>query len=140
MNEYFDECIKLANKAARKKEVPVGAVVVINNKIIGRGYNKRKKNHLVDGHAEIVAIKQASKRMKDWRLQDCDLYVTLKPCSMCESIIKEARIKNVFYLIEKSSGKKEYNKTQFTEVINNENYKSEYKELLTKFFNENCNR
>ena len=108
--KYLKILIKLAKRAAEKDEVPVSAIIVKSDKIISKAFNKREKNHNVLDHAEIIAIKQASKKLKDWRLFDCDLYVTLKPCSICENIIKQSRIKHVYYLIDKPETKKEYNK------------------------------
>ena len=78
-----------------------------------------------------MAIRKAEKKLKDWRLFDCDLYVTLKPCSMCETIIKQARIKNVYYLLEKLNSKKEYNKTNFIKISENEQM---YHNILQDFF------
>ena len=86
-----------AKKARDIDEVPVGAVVVYNNKIIARGHNTREKDQSVLGHAEINAIKKASKKIGSWRLEDCDIYVTLEPCSMCSGAIIQSRIKNLYY-------------------------------------------
>ena len=86
-----------AKKAYLIAEVPVGAVIVYNNKIIARGHNTRETNQSVLGHAEINAIKKASKKIGSWRLEDCDMYVTLEPCSMCSGAIIQSRIKNLYY-------------------------------------------
>ena len=94
-----------ASKAAKKKEVPIGAVIVKNNKIISSGFNKRecKKNALY--HAEIIAIEKACKRLKSWRLSGCELYVTLEPCPMCMGAIINSRIsKVVFGAYDKKAG------------------------------------
>ena len=104
-----------------------------NDKIISKAFNKREKNHNVLDHAEIIAIKQASKKLKDWRLFDCDLYVTLKPCSICENIIKQSRIKHVYYLIDKPETKKEYNKTKLNKM-NYCTYEQMYDNILKNFF------
>ena len=114
--KYFHILLKLSAKAAKRKEVPVSALIVKNSKIIAKAYNTRVTKKNVFNHAEMLAIKKASKKLKDWRLSDCDLYVTLKPCSICESAIKQARLKNVYYLIDKPVNKKEYNKTNFTKA------------------------
>ena len=106
--KYFDLLITLARKAAKHNEVPISAIIVKNDKLIAKAYNKRVKKHDVLNHAEVMVIKKASKKLKDWRLFDCELYVTLKPCSICEAIIKQSRIKNVYYLLEKPEIKKEY--------------------------------
>ena len=131
--KYFKLLIKLAEKAVKHNEVPISAIIVENDKIIAKAYNKRIKNHNVLDHAEIIAIKKASKKLKDWRLFNCDLYVTLKPCNMCENIIKQSRIKNVYYLIEKPENKKEYNKTSFIKT-NICTYEQMYECILHNFF------
>ena len=93
--KYMKAAMKQAKKAAAIEEVPIGCVIVYENKIIGRGYNKRnlKKNTLA--HAEIIAMNKASKVIGDWRLEDCTMYVTLEPCPMCAGAIVQARIPNV---------------------------------------------
>ena len=95
--DYMLEAIALAKKAARLGEVPVGAVVVKNGEIIGRGYNTRETENSILGHAEINAINEATKTLGDWRLDGCDLYVTLEPCPMCAGAIINARIGRVFF-------------------------------------------
>ena len=110
MQDYFKICVNLAKIAAKKGEVPIGAIIVYNNKIIAKSYNLREKKHDIMAHAEILAIKKASKRLKRWNLSDCDMYITLKPCSMCVSVIKQARLRNIFYLYDKLDYKKEYDK------------------------------
>ena len=93
--KYMKAAMKQAKKAAAIEEVPIGCVIVYENKIIGRGYNKRnlKKNTLA--HAEIIAMNKASKVIGDWRLEDCTMYVTLEPCPMCAGAIVQARIPKV---------------------------------------------
>lgn len=93
--KYMKEAIKQAKKAWKLTEVPIGCVIVHNDKIIGRGYNRRNTDKTTLGHAEITAIKRASKIMGDWRLEDCTLYVTLEPCQMCAGAIVQARIPRV---------------------------------------------
>lgn len=92
---YMGEAIKQAKRAYRREETPIGCVIVYQDKIIARGYNKRniKKNTLA--HAEILAINKASKVLGDWRLEDCTMYVTLEPCPMCAGAIVQARIPRV---------------------------------------------
>ena len=92
---YMGEAIKQAKRAYRREETPIGCVIVYQDKIIARGYNKRnwKKNTLA--HAEILAINKASKELGDWRLEDCTMYVTLEPCPMCAGAIVQARIPRV---------------------------------------------
>lgn len=92
---YMKEALKQARKAYKIKEVPIGCVIVYEDKIIARGYNKRniKKNTLA--HAEILAINKASRILGDWRLEDCTMYITLEPCQMCAGAIVQARVKRV---------------------------------------------
>ena len=87
----------LGCKAGSKGEVPIGAVIVRDGKIISSAYNKREKTQIATHHAEILAINKACKKLKSWRLDDCDIYVTLEPCPMCAGAILNARIKNLFY-------------------------------------------
>lgn len=93
---YMQEALKEAQKAYKKMEVPVGAVVVLDGKIIGRGHNRKEKRKSALEHAEIIAIKRASKKIKNWRLNNCELYVTLEPCPMCTGAIINSRIKKVY--------------------------------------------
>ena len=86
-----------AKKAYLKGEVPVGAVIVYNEKIIARGHNTRELKQSVLGHAEINAITKASKKIGSWRLEDCSIYVTLEPCSMCSGAIIQSRIKDLYF-------------------------------------------
>ncbi len=98
MNEYFmREALKEARKAYELNEVPVGAVIVKEGKIIARGYNKRESEKLAISHAEINAIIDASRVLGGWRLTDCDIYVTLEPCLMCAGAIYQAKINNLYY-------------------------------------------
>ena len=93
--KYMKEAIRQAEKAWKIEEVPIGCVIVYEGKIIGRGYNRRTTDKNPLAHAEIAAIKKASKKMGDWRLEDCTLYVTLEPCQMCSGAIVQARVKRV---------------------------------------------
>lgn len=90
----------LAYTAGLKEEIPVGAVIVKNGKILSKAYNKREKNQIATHHAEILAIEKACKKLKSWRLDDCELYVTLEPCPMCAGAILNARIKSVHYALK----------------------------------------
>lgn len=92
---YMKEAIKQAKKAYALGEVPIGCVIVYNGKIIGRGYNRRNTDKNTLCHAEITAIKKASKVMGDWRLEGCTMYVTLEPCQMCAGACVQARIDKV---------------------------------------------
>lgn len=93
--KYMKQAIKLAGKAAELGEVPIGCVIEYQGKVIGRGYNRRTTDKSTLAHAEIIAIKKACKKMGDWRLEDCTMYVTLEPCQMCAGAIVQARVKKV---------------------------------------------
>ena len=93
MNAALDE----AKKAAKKCEVPIGAVIVRGGKIIARAHNLRERRRNALGHAEVIAISRACKRLKSWRLDDCVMYVTLEPCSMCMGAAINARIKTIYF-------------------------------------------
>ena len=135
MNTYIEEALHQAYKAYRKKEIPVGAVVVKDNKIIAKAHNKRQLKNNVLGHAEIIALLKAQRKLKDWRLFGCELYVTLKPCELCEQVIKESRISKVYYLIEKRIDKKPYNGTKFVKTNQiEENEIEKYQNTITAFF------
>lgn len=92
---FMKEALKQAKKAEKLVEVPIGCVIVHEGKIIARGYNRRNTDHSALAHAEIMAIKKASKILGDWRLEECTLYVTLEPCQMCAGAIVQARIPRV---------------------------------------------
>ncbi len=93
--KYMKEAIRQAKKALVLDEVPIGCVIVHQDKIIARGYNRRNTDKSTLAHAEIIAIKKASKVINDWRLEDCTMYVTLEPCQMCAGAIVQARIPRV---------------------------------------------
>ncbi|MBQ8326802.1 MAG: tRNA adenosine(34) deaminase TadA [Lachnospiraceae bacterium] len=92
---YMKEALKEAKKAYKLGEVPIGCVIVYEGKVIGRGYNRRNTDKNTLAHAEITAIRKASRIMGDWRLEECTLYVTLEPCQMCSGAIVQARIPKV---------------------------------------------
>ena len=96
-HEFMKEAIAEAKKASALGEVPVGAVVVKDGKIIGRGYNTRETENSISGHAELNAINNATEYIGDWRLDGCDIYVTLEPCPMCAGAIINARLGRVFF-------------------------------------------
>lgn len=95
--KYMDLALKQAKKAQKHKEVPVGAIIVKDNKIISQAYNKREKSKNVIKHAEIIAITKACKKLKNWRLDNCEIYITMEPCMMCCGAIEQARIKRIVY-------------------------------------------
>lgn len=94
---YMEEALTLAREAATAGEVPVGCVIVRNGEIVGRGRNRREEKHATASHAEMEAIAQANETLGTWRLDECELYVTLEPCPMCAGAILNARIRRVWY-------------------------------------------
>lgn len=93
--KYMKEAIRQAKKASLAGDVPIGCVIVQNDTIIARGYNKRNAKKTTLAHAELLAIAKASKKLGDWRLEDCTMYVTLEPCQMCAGAIVQARIPRI---------------------------------------------
>lgn len=100
--KFIKKLIELNNKAISDDEVPVSCIIIKENKIISYAYNSKIKNKSPLDHAEVIAIKKAAKKLKTWNLNDCELYVTLYPCDMCLSIINEARIKKVNYVLNRT--------------------------------------
>lgn len=98
--KYMDLAFFYAKKAYNLNEVPVGAVIVKDNEVISYGYNQKEINNCVCDHAEIIAIKEASKKINNWRLDGCSIYVTLDPCPMCASAIKQSRISCVYSALQ----------------------------------------
>ena len=94
---YLEEALTLAREAAAAGEVPVGCVIVRNGQIVGRGRNRREEKHATASHAEMEAIAQANETLGTWRMDECELYVTLEPCPMCAGAILNARIRRVWY-------------------------------------------
>ena len=94
--KFMKEALKEAKKAYKKLEIPVGAVIVKDGKIIARGHNLKETKEDTTKHAEIIAIQKASKKLSAWRLIDCEMYVTLEPCAMCAGAIINSRIKKVY--------------------------------------------
>ena len=135
-NEYENVLYQLAKKAYKKEEVPVAAMIINNQtgKIISKAYNSRKCSKLVTDHAEIKCVIAANKRLKQRILDDCTLYVTLEPCEMCKTVLKESRIKNVYYLTNRNKTKKIYSKTEFAKIDLKAEDETKYKQLLSSFF------
>ncbi len=126
---YIDKLKKLNKKAIINGDIPVSCLIVKNGKIISKGYNKKYKTNNPLAHAEIIAIKKACKKLKTPNLIECEMYVTLKPCSMCQEIIKESKIKKVYYILDKTKIVK--NKIEFKKLeIDNKYFIDE----LKKFF------
>ena len=112
-DEYFiDQAYKEALKAFDKNEIPVGVVIVKDNKIIAKAHNLRDSKNIVTKHAEIIAIEKANKKLKNWRLIDCILYSSLEPCNMCKEVIRESKIEKVIYAAKNGKTTTEDNYTQ----------------------------
>ena len=103
--KFMRAAIREAGKAKKKDEVPIGAVIVLNDKIIARGYNLTETTEIATRHAEMIAIEKACKKLKSWRLDGAEMFVTLEPCAMCAGAIANARIKKVYFgAYERKSG------------------------------------
>jgi len=96
-NYFMDIAYKEAEKAYLVGEVPVGTIIVLNGKIIAKAHNLRDTTNIVTKHAEIIAIEKANRKLKNWRLNQCEMYTTLQPCNMCLSVIKSSKIKKVIF-------------------------------------------
>ena len=139
--KFMEKATKLGYKACSKEEIPIGAVIVKENKIISSAFNTREKSQIATHHAEILAIEKACKKLKSWRLDDCDIYVTLEPCPMCAGAIMNARIKNVFYAVADfdNGGYSRFN--IFNNTLNHtancyqlKDFEKENKDLIQNFF------
>jgi tRNA(adenine34) deaminase len=104
-NKFMLAALKCAQKAKDEGEVPIGAVVVLDGKVISRGHNRRTKRQIATAHAEIEAIEKACKKLKSWRIPECELYVTLEPCPMCMGAMLNARIKKVYFGAPEDKGR-----------------------------------
>ncbi len=141
--DFMKQALNLAKKSAYEGEVPIGAVLVLDGKIISRGRNKREKTQNALHHAEIIAIDKACRKLHSWRLDNAVLYVTLEPCPMCAGAIANARIKKVIYAAKDASNNGElieqiFSSTRLNHKVEYEqgDYSQESSELLTSFFKE----
>lgn len=138
MKEYMQLAYNEALKAYKKGDVPIGAIIIKNNKVIAKSYNKKEKNNNAILHAELDVINKACKRLKTWHLEECILYTTLEPCLMCMGAIIQSRINEIYYATKNNNfGEiniiKKYNKQI---KINSGLLEKESSELLKKFFQE----
>lgn len=134
MNESFmKEALKLAREAAQEGEVPVGAVVVLGDEIVGRGRNRREKGKNALAHAELEAIDEACRRLGGWRLWQCDMFVTLEPCPMCTGAIINSRIRKLVF------GASDYKAGSCGSVVNLFDLPYNHKpEVVSGFMQEEC--
>ena len=130
--KYINQILKEADKAAKKGEVPIGCVIVKNNKVIAKSHNTKETTNVATNHAEIIAIKKACKKINSWRLNDCILYVTLKPCNMCMSAIKEARISKVIYLLDSNYEHQNNYNIDLEQYIKENDYAIKLKDFFNK--------
>ena len=130
----INELIKEAKKAYKQNEIPVGCVIIKNNKIISKAHNTKQQKHKCINHAEILAITKAESKLKDWRLNDCELYVTLEPCKMCKEVIRQSRITKVHYLLPSQFNNEDLKQIIYKEIEKNNKVKTEYLEILQSFF------
>lgn len=116
---YMNKAYKEALKAYDKDEIPIGVIIVKDNKIISQAHNLRDSKQIVTKHAEIIAIEKANRKLNNWRLVDCVLYTTLEPCDMCSEVIKESKIEKVVYAAknQNKSHNKEYLQIKNIEII-----------------------
>lgn len=134
MNFFMLEAVKQSLIAQKNDDVPVGAVIVCNNKIIAKSHNKKEKSNDATNHAEILAISKACKKRNSWHLDDCELYCTMEPCMMCCGAIIQSRIKKVYYLVKNEKfGCTELLKNSKIEVVEIEDI-FDMKYILNNFF------
>ena len=137
---FIDKIMELSQKSFDADEIPVGAIVVKDGMIVGAGINNRTGSNSVIGHAEINAIEMACKNIGNWRLDDCELYVSLKPCMMCTGAIVDSRIKKVYYLCDRTNVCFEPSEYLSIQKINNVEMQEKYMKLLQLFFENKRNK
>lgn len=135
MKKYMEMALKEAKKAEKHGDVPIGAVIVKNNKVIAKAHNRKEKKKMSTRHAEIEAIERACKKLKTWHLDDCEIYTTVEPCIMCYGAIEQSRIKKIIFGTENEkfgfiSNQKFKNKIQFESGI----MKKQCSNIIKKFF------
>lgn len=137
MNDFMNLALKQALKAYKKQEVPIGAIIVKNGKIISKAYNKKENKQITTKHAEIIAIERACKKLKTWHLDECEIYTTMEPCLMCYGAIEQSRISKIYYGLKNMNFgfKSKYNietKLQVCEC----KISNEYIDYIKSFFKE----
>ncbi|MDE7453285.1 MAG: nucleoside deaminase [Clostridia bacterium] len=139
-DKFMQAALKCAQKAMDEGEVPIGAVVVCDGKIISRGHNRRTKRQIATAHAEIEAIEKACKKLKSWRIPECEIYVTLEPCPMCLGAMLNARIKKVYYGAPEGKGRSMTEQLAASNLVNHKIeveggvMEKECAEILSAFF------
>lgn len=141
-DKFMKSALKCAEKALQDGEVPIGAVVVLDGKVIARGHNRRTKKQIATAHAEIEAIEKACKKLKSWRIPDCELYVTLEPCPMCMGAVLNSRIKKVYFGAPEDKGRSLTRELATANLLNHTVeveggvMEAECREILSRFFSE----
>lgn len=136
MNKYIDLALQEAKKAYKKGDIPVGCVIVKDDKVISKAHNNKENKRMATYHAEIIAINKACKRLKTWHLDNCVLYTTMEPCVMCSGAIIQSRIKKIVYILDN----KDFGNIKNNEFFNNNKYEieqinnEESLKLLQSFF------
>ena len=134
MDEAIDELYKLIDKNLENDDFPVAAVIFDETGVISSAYNSRNKTQITIDHAEISAIIKANKKVNSWRLPNVCMLTSLEPCDMCKNVIKEARIKQVYYLIPRYNYKYQYKNTRFHLMKLEDKKLTEYKRIIRSFF------
>lgn len=141
-NKFMKQALRCAEAALREGEVPIGAVVVYEGKVIARGHNRRTKKQIATAHAEIEAIEKACKKLASWRIPECELYVTLEPCPMCMGAVLNSRIKKVYFGAPEDKGRSLTHELATANLLNHTVeveggvMEAECKEILSRFFSE----
>lgn len=144
MKDFMREAIKEAKKSLKEDEVPIGAVIVVEDKIIARGHNCREKSQNAIKHAEIIAIEKACKKLKSWRLENATIYVTLEPCPMCAGAIANARISRLVFGTQEKTSHDNLCQTILSserlnhkvEIFFDQTHQQELSQMLSNFFKE----
>ncbi|MDE6790535.1 MAG: nucleoside deaminase [Clostridia bacterium] len=141
-NKFMKSALKCAEAALKEGEVPIGAVVVCEGKVIARGHNRRTKKQIATAHAEIEAIEKACKKLKSWRIPECDLYVTLEPCPMCMGAALNSRIRKIYFGAYEDKGRSLTNDIASANLLNHKIeveggvMEEECRGILSRFFSE----
>jgi len=141
-NKFMKAALKCAKKGLEEGEVPIGAVVVLDGKIIARGHNRRTKRQIATAHAEVEAIEKACKKLKSWRIPECEIYVTLEPCPMCMGAMLNARIKKCYFGAYEAKGRSLTSEIANANLVNHVIeveggvMEKECSEILSTFFKE----
>ncbi len=141
-DKFMKSALKCAGKALKEGEVPIGAVVVLDGKVISRGHNRRTKRQIATAHAEIEAIEKACKKLGSWRIPECELYVTLEPCPMCMGAVLNSRIKKVYFGAPEDKGRSLTRELATANLLNHTVeveggvMEEECREILSRFFSD----